>query len=159
MTIQLDIFTLKTESDLTPRQWKLYEFLKEKSGIKLTQNEMLEEYENWLLSDCLSNKYSYNYFEEKRANKHFSEMTSARQMRTDLRALRNDSTIQKVIVQGKIANTKEEALVCLNKRKAKALKELSLYWKEVKKLEKDNQQRLVFGQERDHIEALLTKEN
>ena len=167
MEKQLDIFSeeinrpLKTEVNLTPRQWKLYEFLKLNNGKTFGKQEnMLVEYENWLVRECLSSTlYSYHYFEEKRAGKHYSDMTSGRQLRKDLNELKKDETIQKVIIGNKIANTEEEARKGLEKQKVKALRELKLYWTQVKKLEKNLQQRIVFGKERDHIEALLPLEN
>jgi len=157
---QLDIFSVKYEDKLTPRQWKLYTFLKENNDKTFkNQEEILAAYENYLLQRGFNdNKYSYNYFEEKRANKHYSDMTSARNMRKDLRELRSNDQIQKIITKDKIANTYEEAVDYLTKKKIKALRELKLYWKEVHKLEKDQQRRLVFGEEREYIEALLKGE-
>jgi hypothetical protein len=150
---------VKTESKLTPRQWKLYEFLKEISGKRMKQQELLESYENWLLQRGFAlNKYSYNYYEEKRANKHFSDMTSARNMRKDWKVLELDNTIQKVLVRNKIANTEVEAFEHLHKEKIAALKKLKGIYVQLAKLAKHDQMRLQFNQERDVIEAILEKE-
>jgi hypothetical protein len=149
---------VKTESNLTPRQWKLYEFLKQQSGKKMKQQELLETYENWLLSNLEPNKYSYNYFEEKRCGKHFSDMTSARSLRKDWKALEIEPTIQKVLVTNKIANTETEAYNHLQKEKIITLKKLKGIYIQLSKLAKHDQMRLKFNLERDYIEAILERE-
>ena len=148
-----------TENKLTPRQWKFYIFLKQQTKSFKKQEDMLCSYETWLLENCESEKYSYGYFNEKKTDKHYSNYSSARAMRKDIEALRWDDTIQKIIGTNKIATSVEEAQNILAKRKAKWLKEAKLYWKEIQKLEKDFQTRLVFGSERDYIEAVIREEN
>lgn len=149
----------KLKSELTPRQWRLYEFLKAHNGVKMTQKELLDSFDYEMNVRCLDN-CTYGYFEELVQNpeRHFSNMTSARWLRDDLKALRMSDIVQKVLVQGKIANTKEEALAYLESKKAKALGELKLYWKELRKLEKHFQMRFADGKQRDYIEALLPLE-
>jgi len=152
--------TLKTESKLTPRQWKLYEFLKQPSiaGVKMTQRQLLEKYEMSILFTNENPKYSYNYFEEIRTGKHFSNMTSARNMRKDWKALELDPTIQKVFACNKIANTEVEAYRHLLREKISALKKLKSVYIQLAKLTKHDQMRLTFNKERDFIEAILEKE-
>ena len=147
-----------TKNNLTPRQWKFYTFLKQHNKAFKKQEEMLYTYETWLLENCEPEKYSYGYFNEKKTDKHYSNYSSARAMRKDIEALRWDDTIQKIIGTNKIATSVEEAKAILEKRKSKWLKEAKLYWKEIQKLEKDFQTRLVFGSERDYIEAVIREE-
>lgn len=138
-----------TENHLTPRQWSLYRFLKRGVEFK-NQEEMLASYDEWCDKDD-----RYGYYREKENGVHHSNMTSARNMRKDIHALKRDGIIQKVIISGKIAQSYDEAIGYLDREKARALRVLESYWAQVEKLEKDNQTRLVFGQERDHIEALI----
>ena len=149
---------IMTKNNLKPIDWKFYTFLKLQTKKFKNQEEMLFAYETWLLENCEHSKYSFGYFEEKKTGKHYSDMTSARKMRKSIEALRWDDTIQKIIGTNKIATSVEEAKEILAKRKAKWLKEAKLYWKELQKLEKDFQTRLVFGQERDYIEAVIRNE-
>jgi hypothetical protein len=152
---QIDIFeALKTENNLKPRQWKLYTFLKETREKFKKQEEMLLAYETWLLENCEHSKYSYGYFSEREQGKHYSDMTSARNMRKDIQELKKDDTIQKVICTNKLADSVEEAEKHLTKTLAKILRELKLYHKQKAKLEKHLQTRLTFNQEKEIIEAV-----
>jgi len=160
METQLDIFdVMKTENSLTPRQWKLYTFLKETREKYKKQEEMLLAYETWLLENCEHSKYSYGYFSEREQNKHYSDMTSARQMRKDIQELKKDDTIQKVICTNKLADTVQEAETHLKKTLGKILRELKIYHKQKEKLEKHLQTRLTFNQEREIIESVRGLEN
>ena len=161
MTTQLDIFSQEiiAKNNLTPRDWKFYVFLKQQREPFKKQEEMLCAYETWLLENCEDTKYSFGYFSEKKTDKHYSDFSSGRAMRKTIEALRWDDTIQKIIGTNKIATSVDEAKKILAKRKAKWLKEAKLYWKELQKLEKDFQTRLVFGQERDYIEAVIREEH
>ena len=141
------------KSELTPRQWKLYEFLKTHNGFK-SQEDMLSYYEKWLYYDNLDKKYYYGYLYELENNRPFANMSSARDLREDLQVLRNDPTIQKIICQDKIAETKEEALAFIEKYKTDGLKKLKQYWNMLKKLDNHFQTRLTFNLEKDIIEAV-----
>jgi predicted RND superfamily exporter protein len=157
--LSIDDYLARAEDDkLNSRDWHFYNFLKLQEKPFKTQESMLEAYEDWLQRHFAGNEYSYGYFEEKALGKHFSDMTSGRNMRKTLRKLRENDTIQKIIGTNKIVNSVEEAEKVLAKRKAKWLKEAKIYWKEIKKLEKHLQTRLVFGKERDTIEAVLESE-
>ena len=160
METQLDIFdVMKTENSLTPRQWKLYTFLKETREKYNKQEEMLLAYETWLLENCEHSKYSYGYFNEREQNKHYSDMSSARAMRKDIQELKRDDTIQKVICTNKLADTVQEAETHLKKTLGKILRELKIYHKQKEKLEKHLQTRLTFNQEREIIESVRGLEN
>ena len=145
---------METIKDLTPRQWKLYEFMK--LGIEYdTQQDFLMAYEySVLLEAC---KYSYGYFDDVSAGVDWNNMSSARNLRKDLLAIRESDLIQKIIVKNKIATTVEEAHTHLENRLKTILNQLKIYWKEKAKLEKHYQTRLTFGVERDFIEAVLPK--
>ena len=162
---QLDIFEyetiLKTENNLTPRQWKLYNFIKQSKGFE-NQQELLSEYERFVKLEYYNGKitlgqlsdYMYGYFDDLEKGKHYSNMTSARNLRKDIRQLKSDDTIQKIISVNKIAESVEEAEKYLERKLIKLLKELKLYHKEKAKLEKHFQTRLTFNQERDVIIAV-----
>ena len=168
---QLDIFSVPVEevkierdSDLTPRQWKLYEYLKEQPNYQ-TQKALINNYELWLSKNGYNNeKYSYGFFQEIQerisndVQAEFANLSSARNLRKDLKALRTNPLIQKVIVVGKIANSVKEAEDYLERKLAKLSKEWKLYHIEKKKLEKHLQTRLTFASERDFIEAVLENE-
>ena len=159
------------EKDLTPRQWKLYEFLKEYQEYT-NQEMMLRDYEDWLREDYLKphkkelsvpefrKKYGYGYIQEiidrdvKGQSVDYTNLTSGRFFRKDLQALRNHSTIQKVITSKGIANTVEQAKEYLDRKQIKILKALKEYHIEKQKLEKHLQTRLQFNHERDFIEAV-----
>lgn len=155
---QIDIFAeiertkaedkLKTECKLTTRQFALYNVFKATAGRKLSDKELLE-----MLPD-------YCYAEEMAQcpDREFNNTSAVRELRKDKKAIRKEPTIQKILVNGKLANTTEEAAKFLRKKKIKALKLLKEYWTEIAKLALDGQMRLQFNKERDHIEALLTIE-
>lgn len=169
MEEQLDIFEieemLKTENSLTPRQWKLYNFIKQSLGFP-NQETLLSEYEHFLRNEYDNYKISleqlqdlsYGYFTDLEYGRHYSNMTSARNLRKDIRELKSDDTIQKIISVNKIAESVEEAEKYLDSKLSKILKELKLYHKEKTKLEKHFQKRLVFNQERDIIIAVKEME-
>ena len=88
MEEQLDIFEieemLKTENSLTPRQWKLYNFIKQSLGFP-NQETLLSEYEHFLRNEYDNYKInleqlqdlSYGYFTDLEYGRHYSNMTSA----------------------------------------------------------------------------------
>lgn len=145
---------MKTKNNLTSRQWRLYEFLKEKSKGFDTQQMLLFNYENWNLWNRNSNETSYGYYDDLKNNISWNNMSSARALRKDLKALRDNDTIQKIIVGTKLADTEEEAKNYLDKKLARILRQLKTYHKEKVKLEKHLQTRLVFNKEKEIINAL-----
>ena len=155
MTKQLSIDDL-FEKELTNRQWKHYEFLKENVGTKFAnEEEELETYELWLLSRNGKAELSYNYFEEKKDGGARNNMSSIRAWRKDKRALREADVIYKIITNDGLTSSPEIAESYLKKKFSRILGELSLYWKEKKKLEKNLQTRLVFNSEKDTIMAVM----
>ena len=146
------------KNGLNSRDWKFYEFL-EKGHTFKTNQEKLEAYEYWLLANYYATEYSYGYFEEKRANKHFSDMSSAREMRKTEEKLRLNGKTHKTITGKGLAKTKDEALTYLSKKQARALRVLKSYWTELRKLEQDHQMTFIHGQDRDYIEALVKEKS
>lgn len=135
-------------SNLTPRQWKLYTFLKVLGNHNLKQERVLEEYETYLVMNHLDlSKYSFGYLQEK-GTKHFSDMTSARNYRKDILVLKSNYDIQKVITTNKIAPNFKEAQKHVNKLYREAKKQMRLFRIEKDKLELDHQCTLVFNKER-----------
>jgi len=137
------------KNDLTPRAWALYRALKAAAGRKMSDKELLE-----MLPD-------YGYAQEMidNPNRQFNNTTSCRELRKDKHLIRKSARIQKILVNGKIANTVEEAAKFLRKKKIRALTLLKEYYGEMEKLSLDGQMRMQFGKERDHIEAILKLEN
>lgn len=158
MAMQIDIFgaieeiekdeLLKTKNTLTSRQWALYNVLKATAGRKLSDKELLE-----MLPD-------YGYAEElaEHPERQYNNMTAPRELRKDKKALRNNATIQKILTNGKLATSTQEAAKFLRRKKIKALKILKEYYIEMDKLAIDGQMRLQFNTERDRIEAILKLE-
>jgi len=151
---QLDIFdeyayaeqgAIKT---LTPRQWALYRALKATNGRKMSDKELLIA-----LPD-----YGYNDETAQNPNREWNNLSCVRNLRFDKQAIRKNATIQKIITNGKLATTTDEALKYLRKKKIKALKILKEYYTEMAKLNLDGQLRLQFGRERERIEAILRVE-
>ena len=147
---------MKNKNELTSRQWKLYEFLKETNGFE-TQEELLANYEQNIYNTVdfdKVGKYLYGYFGEEMLQTQWNNMTSARALRKDLKAIRENDVVQKILVGTKFAYTTEEATEHLNKTLNKILRQLKTYHKEKAKLEKHLQTRLVFNKEKEIINAL-----
>lgn len=131
---------------LTPRQWKLYELLKENSHRWLTQLQ-IQKY--------LSREYPYDEKEET-----FHDSTTRIMIMLDIKELNNSDVIQKIILStshgNKIAN--EEEYKQWSRRKWISLKKqiARMAWKD-KKAKLDGQMKLVFGgsMERDYYEAFI----
>ena len=156
---------------LKPRDWKVYEFLKEYKDYE-NQEKMLKDYELWIGIKYLEirkpdltvfeykEKYSFGYIKEiidrdsKGNNVDYANLSSGREFRKTLQRLRNHPTIQKVITSKGIANTVEQAKDYLERKQTKILKQLKEYHIEKDKLEKHLQTRLQFNKERDFIEAI-----
>ena len=87
---------------------------------------------------------SYGYFTDLEYGRHYSNMTSARNLRKDIRELKSDDTIQKIISVNKIAESVEEAEKYLDSKLSKILKELKLYHKEKSKTRKTLPKKISF---------------
>ena len=137
----------KIKNDLG-HAWPLYNVYRATAGRKLSDKDLLE-----MLPD-------YGYEQEMIDNpkREFNNTTAVRELRKDKKLIRKSVRIQKILCNGKLANTTEEAAKFLRKKKIKALTLLKEYYDEMRKLALDGQMRIVFGQERDHIEAILNLE-
>jgi hypothetical protein len=146
---------IKTESSLTRRQHYLYRFLKE-FNRKAKQEELIEAYEIWLIRcGYLDKTLSYNYYEDKKSDKHFSNYTSARNYRKDFQALKWAWDTQKVFATNKIANSVEEAVKEINSLYKDAKKKMALFKREKDKLQLNGNYRLVFNKEKTVWESVL----
>lgn len=136
---------VKTKSELTPRQWKLYNLLKEK-GDEWTYQAI-----------CAAEIPEYNYD----GNEDFSlfhDSTARLQMTSDIRAINDSDVIQKIIISGprgiKLAN-KEEFDRYIRKEISAAVRRLMRAKRKAEKGNRDGQGRLVFGSERDTVKAFI----
>lgn len=123
---------------MTKIQWMIYNYLKEKS-----------EKDEWTSQDELVRYLAKNNcFIDKRS------------LRKNIQMIRQTDVIQKVILtsysQGYKIMNDESQIEILEKRKIAILKSLKQYWRDIKRLSRDNQTKLTFGsKEREYIEALL----
>lgn len=128
---------------MNTKQWNIYNFIKERS---------LES--KWTKQQDIIDYFSYK----------FNENISKRSIRKNINEIRKDDIIQKIILtdysKGYRLMSKEEELDYLKKRKISILKMLKQYYKDVKRYEKNNQTRIIFGKyERNCIESLIDIEN
>jgi len=155
---QIDIFTEIARVSHTEEEqikndlghaWPLYRVYRATAGRKLSDKELLE----------MLPEYEYAKEMAEFPNREFNNTSAVRWLRKDKKLIRHSVRIQKILCNGKLANTTEEASKFLRKKKIKALTLLKEYYEEMGKLALDGQQRLTFGQERDHIEAILKLES
>lgn len=131
--------------ELTTRQWKLYELLKDNSDKWLTQREIYER---------LKDHYRKEEFDE--ANFHDSGVRYWQTL--DIRAINQSGVIQKIILstpQGiKIANEEEYKEYSINRWKSIKGMIKRLAWKD-HKAKLNGQMKLVFGDSmaRDYFET------
>ena len=129
---------------LTPRQWDLYNFLKEQGDKWTTQLDIAYALDNW---------YSCDFENEK-----FHDSRARLQITMDIRAINDSDTIQKIIISSskgvKIANESEFERY-INKEIGAVIRRLNRARKKAKKAGMNGQTRLVFNRERDIIEAFI----
>lgn len=134
-------------SELTPRQWTLYNLLKtKKDWVKQAK-----------LQSDLPNEYPLIY-EDKDMPFHD---TSARLLITnDIRAIKKSDVIQKIIISNakgiKIA-TADEFDEYFEKKSASLKRQFKLLYKQLKKAQMNEQTRITFGSERNYIEAFINE--
>lgn len=134
-------------SELTPRQWNLYNLLKtKKDWVKQAK-----------IQSDLPNDYPLIY-EDKDMPFHD---TSARQSITkDIRAIKNSDVIQKIILSKssgiKIA-TADEFDEYFERKSASLKRQFKLLYKQLKKAQMNEQTRITFGSERNYIEAFINE--
>ena len=137
------------KSELTTRQWALYNYLKER-GDEWTYQ-----------ATCASEIPEYNYD----GNEDFSlfhDSAARLQMTADIRAINDSDVIQKIIISSKngikLAN-KEEFETYIEKEISAALRRLIRARRKAKKGSLDNQFRIPLGKyERDYIQAYINSD-
>lgn len=129
---------------LTPRQWELYRFLKERGDEWTMQLDIA-----CALSDHYDTDFDITRFHDSRARL---------QITMDIRALNESDVIQKIIMSGskgvKIAN-ESEFNTYIGREINAAVRRLMRAKKKAEKGNRDGQMRLVLNKERDTIEAFL----
>ena len=126
-------------SELTTRQWKLYEFLKSQ--------------EDWVKQEHISSSLPDLYGTDETP---FHDTMARINITNDIRAIKKSDVIQKIVISSskgvKIA-TQDDFGIYFD-RKLKALKkQMKLLYKQLKKAQLNNQTRIVYNSERDFIEA------
>ena len=138
---------MERKKELNSRQWELYKVL------KYLYNEDENKWHN--LKDLLNELKSFKeYHYKETAN--FNNESARRILTNDLNILANSDIIQRVVLctsKGiKLANS-EEIEKELSKKKTSILKQINRLNKQYKKSGLNGQYRLVFGHEKEVIEA------
>jgi hypothetical protein len=135
---------MKNKSELNPRQWALYNHLK--------QNGDKWEYQIDIVN-ALSEHYHFDDSNEK-----FHDSGARHLLTADIRVLNNSEVIQKIIMSGakgvKIANESEFSAY-IGKEINAAVRRLMRAKRKAEKGNRDGQMRFVLNKERDTIEAFL----
>ena len=133
------------KSELTPTQWRLYNFLKERGDSWTTQKDIAHA-----LKDC---------YDVSSDSTNFHDCKARQQMTVDIRKINESNVIQKVIISSpkgvKIAN-EEEFSRYIRKELNAAVRKLLRAKQKLKKGELNGQYKITFGNhERNIIEAFL----
>ena len=132
-------------SELTSRQWKLYEFLKSQ--------------EDWVKQERISSSLPDLYGTDETP---FHDTIARMNITNDTRAIKKSEVIQKIIISNakgvKIANA-EEFDEWFERKAISLKKQMGLLYKQLKKAQLNNQTRIVFNSERDFIEAFKEQRN
>lgn len=130
---------------MTTRQWKLYEFLK----LNYADGKYISKKE---ICDSLSDYYVY----DENSDRHNVDIE------LDIRAINDDIVMQKCIVSNKrgykIGN-EQECNEYLARRFKSIFKSLKSLYAIKKRLELNNQMRIVFNEEREFIESFINGTN
>lgn len=142
------------KSELNPRQWAVYNLLKNNPDRYMTQHTIV---------NLLWSYYGENY--ENVCGIHadgFHDSAARQLLTTDIRTINKCEVIQKVIISNrrgvKIAN-KEEFEQYINAEFAAIFRKLARTRQKAKKAGLDGQMRIVLGNERDTIEAFADSIN
>lgn len=132
---------------LTPRQWALYNFLKERGDEWTTQLE---------IAYALHKHYGADFENDK-----FHDSKVRLQITMDIRAINDSDVIQKIVISSprgiKIANENEFNLY-IRREIGAVIRRLSRAKRKAEKARLDGQTRIVFKSERDTIEAFIQEE-
>lgn len=142
------------QSELTSRQWRLYDHLKQNTAEKRSQT-----YKQIL--ESLDELYGYTLERESKPKTEFNNLQCKRKLATDIEAISKCTTIQMVYVRGKgrFAITIAEKDAEILRRKIAALEEWKAYHVQKMKAALDGQQRLVFKNEKYHWDSILREDD
>ena len=136
---------MEKKSELTPRQWHLYEFLKQQT--------------DWVKQEHISSSLPEYSVTEKEVP--FHDTMARLNITNDIRAIKKSDVIQKIVISSpkgvKIANEHDFGIYFDHKLKA-LKKQMKLLYKQLKKAQLNNQTRIVYNSERDFIEAFKEAE-
>lgn len=143
---------ISNKSELTPRQWELYRYLRDHSDeftllcrlAVAVKGYCKDTYE---LSEVISSNGS-----------EFHDSRPRKRLTHDIRAINNSSVIQKIIISTpkgvKLAN-KEEFRTYIASETNRLSRQFQRLKKKIAKGAADQQMRIVFNSERDTIEAFV----
>ena len=136
------------KSELNPRQWAVYNLLKNNPDKYLTQMSIVY---------ALHEYYDTSFY-----NDQFHDSAARHMLTSDIRAINQSEAIQKIIISNskgvKIANSEEFAKY-INAEFAAIFRKLERTRQKAKKAGLDGQMRIVLGSERDTIEAFADSIN
>lgn len=136
------------KSELNPRQWALYNLLKNHPDRYFTQLE---------IAYALKEFYDTSFY-----NDQFHDSATRHLLTKDIRAINKSEVIQKIIISTskgvKIASSEEFAKY-INAEFASIFRRLARTRQKAKKAGLDGQMRIVLGSERDTIEAFADSIN
>ena len=119
---------MKDRTKMQSRQWRLYEYLKEQDDFRSIP-EIMDQ---------------LNY-------------DNRRLLTADLQAIKVNPTINKILITSrvgiKLASSKEEADMYLEREKIEILSRLKRYIQQAKQMQLDNQTQIVWNSEKDTIEV------
>ena len=129
---------MKKITNLTPTDWKVYNYIKDRSR----ENKWTTQF---MIKNHLHFRYDINL--------------NLREVRRSIHNLKEDDKIQKVILgttNGYKLLTDESELIYLDKRLNRILGSLTLYHKDIARINKNGQFKLTSGEyERNYIESVL----
>ena len=136
------------KNELNARQWAVYNLLKNNPDRYMTQKEIV-----YALSNYYANTFTDDRFHDSRARINLT---------FDIRAINDSDVVQKIIISDnngvKIASEKEFEQY-IDAECASIFRKLARTRKKARKAGLDKQMRIVFGTERDTIEAFTDSIN
>lgn len=136
------------KSELNPRQWAVYNLLKNNPDRYLTQLDIVLKLREWFVLDFTADT--------------FHDSNARHTLTKDIRTINNSDVIQKIIISNskgvKIASSAEFEKY-INAEFAAIFRKLARTRRKAKKAGLDGQMRIVLGSERDTIEAFADSIN
>lgn len=136
------------KSELNPRQWAVYNLLKNNPDRYMTQQEIAYALPQWFSLDFTAAT--------------FHDSNARHVLTNDIRTINKSATIQKIIISNskgvKIAN-REEFAQYINAEFASIFRKLERTRQKARKAGLDGQMRIVLGSERDTVEAFADSIN